>query len=354
VADNIPEGRRKITRTSGSSGEPFAFWADRASDPPRMLAWYLLQYWAGIPPNCTQVWFAGPRASGELPPESWIPASDVRPGKIEAILERMVARAPYYLYGYTSAIAALAQHVLMEKAPLTAMPQAVVVTSETLTEDQAVAIQRAFGRRAINRYGSHEFGGAAAQSCPDHPPGLHFIPHLVLPEVVRDEGTPVIPGERGRLILTDLTNFVFPFIRYDIGDVAVAGDCTCGRSWPAVASIEGRTSEMLRLANGHVVGPTELGQLLFAAHDLLPHVRAYQLVQLGENHIELRLIPTEEYSAQVEKEIVKILESWLDASATALRVTVRTVESIPTEPSGKRLSIKRLPGQTKEAVEGLS
>jgi len=347
VADNIPEGRRKITRTSGSSGEPFAFWADRASDGPRMLAWNLLQRWAGIPASCNQIWITRPRANGDTVPDGWISVFDVRPDNIKAVLDRMMARPPFYLYGYPSTLSALAQEIIAGRHTLTVLPRAVVATAETLNPVQAQSIRQAFGCSAVNRYGSWEVGGAAAQSCPDCPPVLHFVPSLVVPEVLREDGTPATAGQVGRLVLTDLTNFASPFLRYDTGDLAVAMDrCACGRAWPVVASVDGRASEALRLPNGRLVGPTTLGAFLFFLNDLYPYLRSYQLVQIDHDTVAFLLVPTPLYGPTAEDSLVRALQACLDVPANPIRIVVRTVQDIPREASGKRLIIKTLPQET--------
>ena len=50
------------------------------------------------------------------------------------------------------------------------------------------------------------------------------------------DGKPAEPGEVGEVVVTDLNNNCLPFIRYRIGDLAVAMDpereCTCGRGAP--------------------------------------------------------------------------------------------------------------------------
>ena len=65
--------------------------------------------------------------------------------------------------------------------------------------------------------------------------------------MVRPDGTTASPGEPGRVIVTDLGNYVMPFINYFIGDYAVAGPpCPCGRGFPTLTSLEGRTQKSSR------------------------------------------------------------------------------------------------------------
>ena len=68
----------------------------------------------------------------------------------------------------------------------------------------------------------------------------------VIIRVVREDGRPAGPGERGRVLLTDLENHVRPFINYAVGDWAVMGSpCPCRRGLPVLAAVDGRDSEVL-------------------------------------------------------------------------------------------------------------
>ena len=66
-------------------------------------------------------------------------------------------------------------------------------------------------------------------------------------------------GEIGDVLVTDLENFGMPLIRYAIGDraaFAAAGACDCGRGLPRLATVEGRSMDVIRFPNGSAVGGT--------------------------------------------------------------------------------------------------
>jgi len=46
----------------------------------------------------------------------------------------------------------------------------------------------------------------------------HVSADLVLVELVDDDGTPVPPGEEGRVVVTPFYGYATPLIRYDLGD----------------------------------------------------------------------------------------------------------------------------------------
>ncbi len=56
---------------------------------------------------------------------------------------------------------------------------------------------------------------------PEHD-GLHLTAENQLIEILDDQGRAVAAGQEGNVVVTDLTNYGMPFIRYANGDLAVA------------------------------------------------------------------------------------------------------------------------------------
>jgi phenylacetate-coenzyme A ligase PaaK-like adenylate-forming protein len=73
-------------------------------------------------------------------------------------------------------------------------------------------------------------------------------------EVVREDGTHVADGERGRIVLTGIKHGS-RYVRYVVGDEAtfVAEPCRCGRLTPRLVHIE-RVLDLERLRRGCAAG----------------------------------------------------------------------------------------------------
>src|SRR5205823_310786 len=127
-------------------------------------------------------------------------------------------------------------------------------------------------------YGSHEFNGFVAGTLPGSV-RYAFNPLLVHIEVVDDRGRPVTPGELGRLVLTDLNNWVMPFVRYDTGDIAARATEEWHGGWPVVDRIEGRSSEVLRLPDGRVLSAVTVGAWVVKYGGGADRVRQFQAQQ---------------------------------------------------------------------------
>ena len=97
----------------------------------------------------------------------------------------------------------------------------------------------------------------------------------------------------GRVVVTDLGNYLMPLIRYDHGDLARLsnGSCRCGRSFRGLDALHGRRDDALIAADGRYV-PT--ASVMAACDALLTDERSgmneYRLIQCSANQIELHYV----------------------------------------------------------------
>ena len=356
TAANIPAGRRQRMMTSGSTGQPFEFYWDRQAAPTLAGTYFFWLTWAGTAIWHTRVVIASPSYFyNEVAPPSRLrqlggrlllgesnvslSSDQVTTDRFRALVNKISPRGPYFIRGYPRAIAGLAASLGLEGPPLASRPRVVVTFAETVTPANVELIKQAFACPVVNYYSAWEVP-QMAQSCPDRPDLLHVNGERVVLRVVRPDGRDVAPGETGQIVVTDLANFVMPFINYSSGDQAVAaGPCPCGRGLPTLGRIEGRDSEMIRTPQGREINGVVLGQYLAFVVGIIPYVWEYQAVQTGLDTIVLKVVPTprfdREYGASLERSLAEFLGG-------AMTVTVESLDAIPLEPSGKRLIIKRL------------
>lgn len=340
TADNIASRRGRLDRTSGSTGVPLEFIRDRAGRDACLASFLLFDSWAGIRPGERTAHIGGPQPRSF---RSWLfdklrsrhsfSVFEMSAGKTDRVLDRLVRLKPSLVEGYASAIHQLAQAALrIGRGP---RPKAVVTTSDTLPSREI--IERAFGCPVFDRYGNREICGALAQDCPSGE-GLHINTELCLVEIVDDKGRPVPRGQRGRVLLTDLTNEVMPFIRYDSGDLAVAGGrCSCGRGFPLLGRVEGRSSECLTLPGGRLLSPVAFSHYLFVSRGYTEHVLKYQAEQTGPGSLTFRFVPVGKVSESLIRRLRADLAELLGPNVT---IDIQAVENIPLEPGGKQAVLK--------------
>jgi len=133
-------------------------------------------------------------------------------------------------------------------------PKIVVSSAETLNNEMREKIESVFGTKLYDFYGSRETASLAGECrC-----GLmHIFEFNDYIEILDEYDQPVKEGEEGRIIVTNLHNYSMPFIRYEIGDMAMLGPnkCECGNILPTLERIYGRIEEQfIRKDGGIVIG----------------------------------------------------------------------------------------------------
>jgi len=363
-AANVAAALRIDRKTSGSTGQPFQFSLDRRALPIIFASHLFYDSWHGLEPFDPYVRIVSPVPSPiQLP--STAPAKLRLKATVTSRMQRLYEKytqekifiweidsqgaasvwrrlerfRPKFVMGYTSSLATLADALLQNNLRLSRPVRGVITIAETLTPNRKRLIEEYFQAPIINRYGLREFGSWSAQSCRKSPDQFHINTELVVCEILRPDGTPCAPGEKGRVVLTDLHNFARPFIRYDTGDLAVAGagKCACGRGFPLLGAIEGRSLECLRTPSGKEIGPTVLGHFLFVYHDHVDAVRHYQLVQESADRVRFLIVPGSGWDEDRRRRLQSDLNVLL---GDEMKVEIQTVSEIPPEKSGKRPIIK--------------
>ena len=123
------------------------------------------------------------------------------------------------------------------------------------------------------------------------------------------DNNPVPFGEMSdKVLITNLSNYIQPFIRYELTDRVIVHNekCKCGRTtlW---LEIEGRTDDILEFDNGVRVAPMSLYKVL----EEVKTIRRFQLVQRASDRVELRMISDEWENAfeQAKHDLQQFFES---------------------------------------------
>jgi len=135
------------------------------------------------------------------------------------------------IYGYASALAELARHVIGRRLAMPRTLIGVYSTAKMLDPQQRELMRQAFGCRVLNQHGCREVPNIAWEC---RHGGMHISADPVYLKSVRMQ-------DEERLLVTSLTNRLMPFIRYDLEDSCrlLEGECPCGSPFPMM---EGRTT----------------------------------------------------------------------------------------------------------------
>ena len=336
--------------TSGSTGEPLTCWADRHQLEMRWAATLRSQQWTGyrFGDRSVRLWHQTinmeraqvlkERLDSWLCRRRLVPVFELDSDGVRKMEQLIRSHRPSLVDGYTESFHHLAASGL-DPGLRSAGIGGIMSSAQTLDDRSREAIEKAFGTRVFDKYGAREFSGIAYE-CEAHA-GHHVVAECCHVEILAD-GRPAKPGEPGEVVVTDLNNYVMPFIRYRIGDLAYAVDnserCACGRGLPRIGAVEGRVRSTLLGTNGVAVPGS------FFLHVLKDYgyaVSRFQVEQSTPGEIVFRYVPAARFHPRVLETVFAEFRRYLGSD---MKITEQPVESIGMVPEGKyRVVINRMP-----------
>jgi len=245
---------------------------------------------------------------------------------IDEQLRWLALHRPAYLMTYPSNVAELASSALAQGIKLPGLRQ-VRTLGEVLTPEVRELCRVAWDVPVTDVYSSDEIGYLALQ-CPAGDE-YHVQSEGVLLEVLDEEDRPCLPGQVGRVVVTDLHNFATPLVRYELGDYAEPGaSCACGRGLPVLRRIMGRTRNILLAPDGKRYWPF-FGTRSFAK---IAPVLQQQFVQKSRDLVEARLVTAAPLTQEQEQELRSHIASRLPPGFS---VTITRIAEIPRSAGGK-------------------
>ena len=239
------------------------------------------------------------------------------------IVEAIMDWRPLVISCYASFVVELAQHTeRLGLAGSFTVPY-LILNGEAATPEQQAYVREVFGGKTISRYGLEETYWSIASE-DGHQPGLVPYYENVLIEVIDETGQPCPVGKTGRVIVTDLTNYVHPFIRYETGDLAEVLES----DGPYLRfAITGRTTS---LAIGEVTFTHHFANEIITPHS--KQIERYQFQKLSKQHLRLQLVPLHTFRPETEAKIAAAVQRTLGATNT---FTIEIVDDLPRSAVGK-------------------
>jgi phenylacetate-CoA ligase len=306
--------------TSGSTGQPLVAWADRHQLELRWAATLRSQEWTGyrFGDRTVRLWHQTigmdrkqvfkEKLDALLCRRRFVPAFELDARGVRAMERLIRGHRPTLVDGYAESFHYLARTGLdasLQKLGI----RGLMSSAQTLDAESRHAIEGAFGARVFDKYGSREFSGIAYE-CEQHG-GHHVVAESYHVEILVN-GRPAEPGELGEVVITDLTNYVMPFIRYRIGDLAYAVDnaqpCACGRGLPRIGAVEGRVQSMIVGTNAVAMPGTFFAHLL---KDYGYALARFQIEQPAMGELVLRYVPAARFHPRVLDELFAEFRKYL-------------------------------------------
>ncbi|MBX9928715.1 MAG: hypothetical protein K2X99_07340 [Gemmatimonadaceae bacterium] len=242
-------------------------------------------------------------------------------------LDAMDASGYRWIHGYPSQIALLAAHAeRLGRRPRA--PRWITLGAESLMPAQREIITRVFGTAPLQHYGMAE-GVANVSQCERG--SLHVDEDFSCVEFIP------APDGRCRVVGTNFTNWAFPLLRYDVGDLARVSDsaCACGRRGRRVEELDGRIEDYLVTARG-----VRVGRIDHVFKDMEAIVEA-QVIQEVPGVLQVQVVARSTWTDEEERRLRSEFATRLGSDAV---LELRLVPAIPRTSSGKlRLVVQRIP-----------
>ena len=329
-------GGVETEETSGSTGRPFVHRRNALVTIANLALTDRVLGWWDFDGNKTMATFIS-RHPERAPPPSGATVTGWRTGfsglhhlidmwaDTEVQIDWLLERKPHYLTAYSSALLALAERV--QRRGVSLRFERINSIATAMSDEIRQACRDVFGARPIDQYGAQEVGLIACE-CPVCGQ-YHLGAEAMRVEILRDDDSPCSPGETGRIIVTSFYNYAMPFIRYEIGDYAVAGPAKvkCPIRLPTLTRVLGRYRNTFTLKDGRIIYPyVTIGRF----RDFISFEQV-QVVQTDYDAIEVRYVPLSNAKPD-EAGLQAYLREAIDKS---LNVRAVAVGEIPRSTSGK-------------------
>jgi phenylacetate-CoA ligase len=327
--------------SSGSTGQPVIYYHDDEGSSAGIAAlyfgWHLtgwnfgdkqLTLW-GNPTTVNIDWEKSiAKIKSRFFNEIKFPAYQLNDEKnFEKLYRQIVNNNCTFLYGYTNAIYLFAKYLNDKKIQLNKIER-VITTGENLHDYQKEMITRNIAP-VFDDYGCSEINGIAVRTKYDEYYSV-LEPHVYVEfgdEIDSASGT-------HKLIITDFENRVFPFIRYENGDMAIPTKNVDLKDselkFRKIKSVEGRVSDIITLPNGgNLVVPSFFGSRLLKQ---LNGINQYQIVKVASDKIIVNLKVDSTFSEEDRKKIKENMNEYIPKE---LHYDIVFNDSIKTSSNGK-------------------
>lgn len=322
-----------VISTSGTTGQSLSINASQSFDSEQWAVWWRFRYRFGINLGTKCALFS---STPVIPPQEkkrfWrlnlayneyrFSVFHISEKTVKSYVESLnKIRAPW-IHGNPSALALLAQLMLVSNIKLTYQPAWLSIGSENLQPWQAEALIKVFGVQPIQHYGLME-GVSNISQCPSNV--LHADEDFAFTEYLKSENS-----DASMIVGTSFHNDAFSLVRYVTGDLATPEDCNkicdCGRHGRLVRAIDGRLTDYITMPNGERVA-----SLAGPLHSTSGLAEA-QIFQDEYGVLTIRYVPTKDWK---EENISSIERKLRDRIGNKIKIQFQKVEKVERTARGK-------------------
>jgi len=245
----------------------------------------------------------------------------------EVMLEELLAYKPDVLYGNRSHLDLLCHEA--QKRNIRYEDLKLILTGAEIVRESSRRLYRnTFNCDIVEYYGSIEMGIMAFETPTQK--ALELCEDLTFYEVLDDHGAPTKPGELGRLIVTDLSNTLMPFIRYDhLDKVVLSPERTADRrERQLIEYIEGRDDDFAIMPDGKTIP----FHVFYEIMDKYTGIIQFRIVQKTIKYYQILILANKDYIQSVKSDISA---DYSKIFPEDVKFEIIPVDRIEPDPNGK-------------------
>ncbi|WP_394754526.1 phenylacetate--CoA ligase family protein [Crenothrix sp.] len=338
LAENLRD-YRVATSTSGTTGMSLKLWRHLHSiNRENAFVWRQCN-WAGVKLGERRMWMRGDKIVpvNKTKPPFWryniaentimMSAYHLSEDSVEAYVQALEKFDPVFGMAYSAPLAFLARYLLNAGRRYRGKSlRCFITSSETVTDEQRQVVKEAFGVQIFDWYGSAERVSAIG-TC-EHG-NYHILSDYGFTELIPQNDSTYT------LVCTGFDNFLMPLIRYQMSDSIALADssyaCLCGRHFPVVERLIGRSEDYLLMPDGRQV--FMVGGII----DGLDNILESQIRQDTPDEVRILLVPVQG-SVVDEQQVILQARQLLGET---IRIKVEWRNDIPKTSNGKFRAVVR-------------
>lgn len=234
------------------------------------------------------------------------------------------------IYAYASVLDQIAEYIIRNNIEVSHSLKAIISSAEVLTSTSRKKIETAFKVKVFNQYGCNE-AAVSAYECEFG--NLHLI----------NTASWVYTDSDHCLIGTNLVNKAFPIINYNTGDKVIMSkniNCLCGRGYPVIDEVIGRTFEFLVDKKGRSMN-SSFFTILFRTDNT---IEKYQILYNEQKITILLKLNTDYYHSYDYQKYVNKVKEYLIFDEYSILIN----QPFYSLPNGKHLQVVNLSKYTNE------
>ena len=253
--------------------------------------------------------------------------------KLQAIADAIRNYKVRYIRGYVTSMEAITLYLVKNNIKIDSRIT-FITGGELLPLSLKNRIVNQLHCHVTSQYANEENGIFGQSDIDGNPTTINLNLANCFVEILKlDKDEPAAPEEMGRVVVTDFTNYAFPMIRYDIGDVAMIDKVAPNGDLLSIKNLSGRSQDMILRTDGSAIDFfNSIPKEVYNNPDI---ILQWQFTQKDAKKYVLTLCTSDSEAVQesFKQKLIGDIKNILGSDA---EITINVTTSLPVLNSGKR------------------